>query len=154
MMLKSLVFSVVKKTSCLIGILMLVGCSKPDPLRHVSDDLEKGLGKQLFYTNEDYCDSSVYSFSDEWYERVVPLILKEEWWEQPPVQLKKPGGSAMTEQEQGFEATDCNGGFKQYDVFFEEAIKNKDKNNYYSATDRQFMLIVKKEKLLFIAEFY
>ena len=151
MLLRPSVFSLVKRVHCLIGILILVGCSEPDPWIHIPDDLKKDLGKQLFYTNayERYCYSSVYSFSDEWYDRVVPLILKDEWWEQPPVKLDDPAGSVMTAQEQGFAATNCNGGFKEYDDVFEEAIKNK--NNYYWAADSQFMLIVKKERLLFIA---
>ena len=147
MMLKSLVFSVVKKTSCLIGILMLVGCSKPDPLRHVSDDLEKGLGKQLFYTNEDYCDSSVYSFSDEWYENIKPIISKREWWQITPIDDDIEDGMSL--KTRSFTAAWCNDGFQEYSDIFFEAIKVK--GNDYFAGNVSFVLIAKKEKLLFIA---
>ena len=119
--------------------------------------LKKGLGTQVFHTTDSSaCTAAVYSFSDEWYNTVMSKTSEFEaelglvgWWQTSPIDENIREG--MTLKSRAFSAAWCNGGFKEYSNIFFEAIDNE--GNVYEAGDITFIIIVRKEKLVFFTTF-
>jgi len=147
--LKKIVSNPIKSIFFVICIYLVVFFIQfGNPKDDMAEYLTKGLGEQLFYTN-DYstCYAAVYSFSDEWYENISPIISKREWWKNTPIDDDIEDGMSL--KTRSFTAAWCNDGFQEYSDIFFEAIKVK--GNDYFAGNVSFVLIAKKEKLLFIA---
>ena len=145
---KKIIFNPIKSIFCVICIWFVIFFIQfGNPKDDMPEYLTKELGEQLFYTN-DYstCYAAVYSFSDEWYENIKPIISKREWWQITPIDDDIEDGRSL--KTRSFTAAWCNGGFKEYSDIFFEAIKVK--GNDYDAGNVSFVLIAKKEKLLFI----
>ena len=72
-----------------------------------------------------------------------------EWWQTSPIDENIRG--RMTLKSRAFSAARCNGGFKEYSNVFFGAIDNE--GHDYQAGDITFIIIVRKEKLVFFTTF-